>query len=75
MGIENFNGLYTPICDVGEETLPAELCFADAVLAKARADWKRRLIIKTGKFIDVCPVCQEEERRESKKEEAQVKVQ
>lgn len=66
MSIENFNGLYTPTCDLGEETLPAEISFADAILAKAKAGWKRRLIVKSGKFIDICPICQEDEKLEEK---------
>lgn len=65
MSIERFYGSagpsFTPTCDSCYEQLPCEMSFQDAVNAKRRAGWKSRNT--DGEWEDICPECQEEERR------------
>lgn len=56
MSIDNFQGMYTPTCDICHAELPAEFDFYDAVNAKKREGWKSRKV--DGQWEDICPDCQ-----------------
>mgnify|MGYP000934636240 CR=1 FL=1 len=61
MSIEKFGDTYTPICDICGEELAYELDFMDAVKAKKDAGWKNRKV--DGEWEDICPSCQDEEKK------------
>lgn len=55
MSIENFLGIYTPICDICGEELGPEFDFYEAVRVKKAAGWKS--VKHNGEWQDVCPSC------------------
>jgi hypothetical protein len=52
-----------------EKTLPGEVSYDEAIQARWRAGWIMRYVVKTGKFLDMCRECLEEERDEQEHSE------
>jgi hypothetical protein len=71
VSVEPFRGMHTPVCDGRggecEARLPGEMSFADAVASMQRARWRSQRSDKNGEYINICPECQKEEKREQEK--------
>lgn len=69
MSIEPFGGQHTPVCDGCEVRLPGEMSWGDAVAAMQRERWRAQRSSIDGTYINLCPECQKEEKREQEKRE------